>query len=278
MKLYYIYSIIIVYVNLGGEDLRILAVGDVCAEAGCQTLIKLLPRIKREQNIDLTIVNGENSAASNGISAASAELLFAAGADVITGGNHTLNRRDVRNMLDSNEFMLRPDNIPAQYGKGYCLFDMGYTKVAVINLLGQVYLDMHKAENPFSCADILIERAKNDGAKIILVDFHAEATSEKRALGFYLDGKVSALFGTHTHVQTSDAQILPGGTAYITDLGMTGPKHSVLGVEPSIIIDRFKNGSAGRFISAEGESVFEGFVFEVDPKTGKATFATAIRY
>lgn len=258
--------------------MKILAVGDVCGELGCDALLKALPRLKREKNIELTIVNGENSAASNGISAASAALIFSAGADVITGGNHTLHRKDIRPLLDENERLLRPDNMPeAGFGSGYCLVDMGRCRVAIINLLGQTYLDTHRAENPFTAADVLIERAKNDDAKIILVDFHAEATSEKRALGFYLDGKISALFGTHTHVQTNDAQILPKGTGYITDLGMTGPLQSVLGVEPSIIIDRFKNGGQGRFISAEGKATFEGVVFDVDPISGKTTDVEIIR-
>lgn len=263
---------------MGGEILRILAVGDVCGEHGCETLMKLLPAVKREKAIDLTVVNGENSAASNGISAQSAGIIFTAGADVITGGNHTLHRKDVRPLLDSNERLLRPDNMPeAEYGSGYCFVDMGYTRVAVINLLGQVYLDMHKAENPFTCADALVERAKEDGAEVILVDFHAEATSEKRALGFYLDGRVSAVFGTHTHVQTNDAQILEKGTGYITDLGMVGPLQSVLGIEPQIIIDRFKNGGTGRFLNAAGESTFEGVIFEVDHKSGKTVAAEIIR-
>lgn len=258
--------------------MRILAIGDVCYEAGCNHLLKALPKLKKDKNIDFTVVNGENSASSNGISRDSAALILSAGADVITGGNHTLHRKDIRHLLDENERLLRPDNLPnAGYGSGYCLVDMGHTRVAVINLLGKVYLDMLGAENPFTSADFLIERAKADGATVILVDFHAETTSEKRAMGFYLDGRVSAVFGTHTHVQTSDAQILPNGTAYMTDLGMTGPVHSVLGIEPNIIIDRFKNGAQGRFVPAEGECSMEGFIFEVDRKTGKALSAEAIR-
>ncbi len=259
--------------------MRILAVGDVCSDAGCSRLLSVLPRFKKENGVDFTVVNGENSAASNGISKQSAELLLSAGADVISGGNHTLNRKDFKPLLDENERLLRPHNIPnAEYGSGYCLVDMGYAKIAVINLLGQIYLDMHKAQNPFICADYLIEKAKADGANIILVDFHAEATSEKRALGFYLDGKVSALFGTHTHVQTNDAQVLKNGTAYITDLGMSGAVNSVLGVEPNIIIERLRNGEKGRFVSAEGEAVIEGMLFEVETKSGKALWAKAVKF
>ncbi len=258
--------------------MRVLSVGDVCYESGCDYLLKALPILKKDKNIDFTVVNGENSAASNGISPQSASLILSAGADVVTGGNHTLHRKDIRHLLDENERLLRPDNLPsASYGSGYCLVDMGYARVAVINLLGQVYLEMLGAENPFTAADVLIQRAKSDGANVIIVDFHAETTSEKRAMGYYLDGRVSAVFGTHTHVQTSDAQVLPKGTAYITDIGMTGPIHSVLGVEPQIIIDRFRNKGQGRFVPAQGECRMEGFIFEVDIKTGKALSAEAIR-
>lgn len=258
--------------------MRILAIGDVCGDLGCEHLLKVLPRFKKENGVDFTLVNGENSASVGGISPQSASTIFSAGADVITGGNHTLHRKDARPLLDSNEFMLRPHNLPsAKYGTGYCTVDMGYTKVAVINLLGQVYLETLQADNPFTAADSLIDRAKNDGASIILVDFHAETTSEKRAMGFYLDGRASAVFGTHTHVQTSDAQILPQGTAYMTDLGMTGPVQSVLGIEPAIIIDRFKNGGQGRFIHAQGPCMMEGLLLEVDHKTEKVLWAKAVR-
>ncbi|MBQ5910660.1 MAG: TIGR00282 family metallophosphoesterase [Clostridia bacterium] len=259
--------------------MRILAIGDVCGEQATERLLTTLPKFKKDNGVDFTLINGENSAGSNGISKQTANALLTAGADVISGGNHTLHRKDFRPMLDENERLLRPHNLPsAEYGSGYCVVDMGYTKVAVINLLGQVYLDMHGAENPFICADKLIEKAKADGANVILVDFHAEATSEKKALGFYLDGRVSAVVGTHTHVQTNDATVLKSGTAYITDLGMSGPVHSVLGVEPNIIIERFKNGEKGRFVFAEGEILIEGLLFEVDPKTSKALWAKTVKF
>lgn len=258
--------------------MKILAVGDVCGNGGCEILLNRLPAIKKEYDIDFTVINGENSADSNGISKESAELIFAAGADVITGGNHTLKRKDFRPLLDQNDRLLRPDNLlDAEFGGGYCLVDMGYTQVAVINLIGQIYLEKQSSSNPFIAADLLIERAKNDGAAVILVDFHAEATSEKRALGFYLDGRVSAVFGTHTHVQTSDVQILPSKTAYITDLGMTGPINSVLGVETEIIVDRLRNGGMGRFVFAEGGCSLEGMVIDVDTKTGLANNVQTIR-
>ncbi len=241
-------------------------------------LLSTLPRLKKEYGIDFTVVNGENSSSSNAISAASADLIYAAGADVITGGNHTLHRKDLRPLLDRDDTLLRPDNMPkAEFGKGYCLCDMGHTRVAVLNLLGQTYLDMHEAENPFICADKLIDRAKEDGADIILLDFHAEATSEKVAMGLYLDSRVTAVFGTHTHIQTGDCRVLKGGTAYITDLGMTGPGEGVLGVRADIIIDRFKNGGTERFSHAEGENLLEGIIIEADKVSGKAISAKAIR-
>lgn len=254
----------------GGEVVRVLAVGDVCGAAGCRAVLKLLPLIKRNESIDLVILNGENSAVGNGITPESAQLLFSAGADVITGGNHTLRRREFHEMLDENPFLLRPHNISSDYGSGYSLVDMGRCSVAVINLSGQVYLNDLKASNPFEAADILIEKAENDGAGIIIVDFHAEATSEKRALGFYLDGRVSAFFGTHTHVATADAQILPQGTGYITDLGMTGAISSVLGVKTDIIIDRLKNGSMQKFEQEDSAASLSGCIFDID-RFGKAT-------
>ncbi len=252
--------------------MRILCVGDVCGSIGCRMLASFLPKIKREYGIDFTVVNGENSADGNGITPLSADMLFGCGCDVITGGNHSLRRKEVYELLDSNPFILRPDNLSeAEFGKGYCLVDFGHTLAAVINLSGRVYLESQKALCPFEAADKLIEQAKADGAKIILVDFHAEATSEKRSLGIYLDGRASAVFGTHTHIQTSDAQILKGGTAYITDLGMTGPEDSVLGVKSSIIIDRFTGkNTTEKFVLADGKCILNGCIFEIDNKTGKA--------
>ncbi len=251
--------------------MRVLAVGDVCGSRGCETALKLIPKLKRSENIDFVIVNGENSAEGNGITPQSAEMLFSAGADVITGGNHSMRRREIFDMLDSNPFLLRPDNIPAEFGRGYSLVDMGRRQVAVINLCGQIYLEKCEAQNPFLAADRLIAQAKGDGATQIFVDFHAEATSEKRALGFYLDGRVTAIFGTHTHALTGDAQVLPGGTGYITDIGMTGAENSVLGVKTEIIIDRLKNGGKKRFEFENSSGLLSGCIFETDDKTGLTT-------
>ena len=250
--------------------MKILFIGDVVGNNGCEFLRQHLPTLKREKGINLTIVNGENSAEGNGILPSSAEHIFSSGADVITGGNHTLRRKEIYEELDSNPFLLRPHNMPKTLpGKGICYVDLGYTTVAVINLLGTVY--MESMDSPFFVADSLIEEAKSNGAKIIVVDFHAEATSEKRALGFYLDSRVSAVVGTHTHVQTNDSQILEGGTAYITDLGMTGTIQSVLGIKPEIAIAKMKDKLPVRFLNADGKSSICGVVITVDEKTGKAT-------
>ncbi len=250
--------------------MRILAVGDVCGSVGCEYVRKVLPTIKIAKKIDMVIINGENSADGNGITPDSADYLFALGADVITGGNHSLRRSEVLDYLDSNDLCLRPHNLSeAQNGKGYCVCDMGKTQIAVINLSGKIYLERLGADCPFAAADELIEKAKADGIKIIAVDFHAEATSEKRALGLYLDGKVSAFFGTHTHVQTADSQILEGGTGYITDLGMTGPIDSVLGVKKEIIINRLKDNDMSKFELSNGKCMLNGCIFEIDEKTGK---------
>jgi len=248
--------------------MRVLCIGDVCSPNGVDYVMKKLPTLKSSYSANAIIVNGENSALGNGITTETANLLFSAGADVITGGNHTLRHREFHETLDTNPFLLRPHNLPCNYGSGYVLLDMGKYSIAVINLLGQVYLDSLKATNPFIIADELVEKAKSDGANGIFVDFHAEATSEKRAMGFYLDGKVSAVFGTHTHVQTSDIQILPNGTGYITDIGMTGPKDSVLGVKKEIIISRLKDGKQDKFEFCDSPSVISGCVFDIDENTG----------
>lgn len=249
--------------------MKILCVGDVCGSAGCTVFEDTALILKREFGADLIIVNGENSADGNGILPYSANRLFNGGADIITGGNHTLRRYEIHPELESNFRLLRPHNFPANSpGSGYALIDCGRLSVAVINLLGTVYMESNFC--PFCCADALIERAKADNAKIIIVDFHAEATSEKRAMGFYLDGRVSAMFGTHTHVQTADEQLLPNGTAYITDIGMTGPVQSVLGVKYEASLARIKDKMPARFVIAEGPCYLNGVLIEFDDKTGAA--------
>ncbi len=257
--------------------MNILCVGDVFGAPGCDILQKALPVFKKQYDIDLVIANGENSAVGNGITPASARSLLNSGVDVITGGNHTLRRREVFDLLEEGATLIRPANLVGDMpGCGIAYVDFGYTQVAVINLIGTVYID--GTENPYPFADRLINEAKSSGAKIIVVDFHAEATSEKRAMGFYLDGKVSAIFGTHTHVATADEQVLPGGTGYITDIGMTGVDQSVLGVKKEIIISRLKDGAQDRFEAAEGRCSVNGCVFNVDKATGKCISAERVRF
>lgn len=247
--------------------MNILCIGDVTGDIGCQYLKRILPDLKRELWADITIVNGENSADGNGITPYSADSLFAAGADVITGGNHSLRRREVFERLESDPFLLRPQNMSKNaHGKGYCVLDLGRTKAAVINLTGRVY--MPDAADPFKTADELIEKAKSDSIKYIIIDFHAEATAEKIALGHFVDGKVSAVFGTHTHVMTADSKILPNGTGFITDIGFTGPVDSVLGVKKELSMARIKDGTPVKFTLAEGKCALNGVLFELDDKTG----------
>ncbi len=246
--------------------MRILAVGDVVGTSGCNCLREKLPKLKKEKRIDLCIVNGENSSDGNGITPASAEHIFVSGADVITTGNHAYRRREMYSYFDDNEFVLRPANFSKNNpGHGVCTVDMGRCSVCVINLMGNMYMG-DSLENPFDVIDKLIQETED---KIIFVDFHAEATSEKRAMAFYLDGRVTGLFGTHTHVQTADECVLKGGTGYITDLGMVGTIDSVLGVKPEIVIDKFKYSMPARFDFLQGESMLCGCIFEIDEKTGK---------
>lgn len=250
--------------------MRIIAIGDVVSSQGCEYLRQTLPNLKRELKADIVIANGENSAVGNGVIPKSAEHLFQSGVDVITLGNHALRRPEVLSYLDENEFIIRPCNYhPSASGHGSVMLDTRFCQVAIINLQGAVYLD--NIENPFDAIDKEIERVKAEGAKIIIVDFHAEASGEKRGMGFYLDGRVSAIFGTHTHVQTADEQILPNGTGYITDIGMTGPYFSVLGVEPELAIQKMKTNLPVRFANPDGPCTMEGIILDIDEKTGRTT-------
>lgn len=247
--------------------LNVLCIGDVVGKNSCEFLQKNLYNIKRKYNIDIVIANGENSADGNGITPYSANQLFDAGVDIITGGNHTIKRKEVYDLLESNPYMTVPNNIQSDIGHPIAIYDMGAYKISVINACGTIY--MENASNAFDSADFLIEESKKSGADIIIFDFHAEATSEKRALAIYLDGKITAFFGTHTHIPTADITILPNGTGYITDIGMCGPDNSVLGVDSEIIINRFRNISIDRFITSKNKTIFNGCIFTIDPKTAK---------
>lgn len=246
--------------------MRILAVGDVIGSIGCEFLRSRLPSVKRYEGIDLVICNGENSADGNGVTPKSAEFIFQSGVDIITLGNHAFRRSEIYAYLDEGCNIIRPYNFPLNTtpGKGVCRFDMGRLCVTVINLMGTTY--MENLDCPFKELDEILAEVSD---KIIIVDFHAEATSEKQALGYYADGRVSAVFGTHTHVQTSDERVLPCGTGFITDVGMTGPKESVLGVKPEIIIKKFKEKLPVRFEIAEGDCKLNAIIFDIDEVSGK---------
>ena len=254
--------------------MNILAIGDVVGVNGCDFLRRTLPTFKKYKKIDLCIVNGENSAQGNGILPQSAEHILDSGADLITTGNHAFKRFEIYDTFDDETCpIIRPANFyRTAPGRGYTIIDKGYIQIAVINLMGVAF--MENLENPFDCIDRVLDEVRD--CRIKLLDFHAEATAEKRAMGFYLDGRISAMFGTHTHVQTNDAQVLPNGTGYITDLGMTGPVQSVLGVTPSLAIEKMKTNMPVRFTNPDGPCKMEGCIFEIDNKTGKTISAEIV--
>ena len=255
--------------------INILCIGDVVGSNSCEYLRKNLIEIKSKYKANIVIANGENSADGNGITPFSANHLFTSGVDIITGGNHTLKRKEIYEMLDTNPFMTRPINIKgADVGKGIVYYDLGYTTIAVLNLCGTTF--MHDTDNAFVSAENALQEIKKKSIKVIIVDIHAEATSEKIALGHFLDGRVSAVFGTHTHVPTADLRILPNKTGYITDLGMCGPDNSVLGVEKEIIINRFLGDTSERFVTSKNPTVFNGCVFTIDTSSGNTISATQI--
>lgn len=253
--------------------MNILAIGDVVGSAGCEFLRNHLPSLKKIYDVDLCIVNGENSADGNGITRGSAIHIITSGADVITTGNHVFGRHEIQNFLEENPHVLRPANYPdAAPGNGYYIVDTGRAQVCIVSLMGTVYMDA--LGNPFHTMDHIL---KEVGDSIVIVDFHAEATSEKRALGYYLDGRIAALYGTHTHVQTADEQILPHGTAYITDIGMTGPITSVLGVDPKPVIHRFVTKMPSKFTTAPGPCSINGVILDINIKTHLANSIKRVR-
>ncbi len=252
--------------------MNILAIGDVVGSIGCRFLREKLPPLKKVKGIDLVIANGENSADGNGVTPSSVRFLLDSGVNVITTGNHSFRRKESYDTYDECEQLLRPANFPSGApGRGFMIYDMGRTQVGILNLMGTVYMD--PLDNPFFTADSLLQ----DTPKITLVDFHAEATGEKRSMGFYLDGRVSALWGTHTHVQTADACLLPKGTGYITDLGMTGTINSVLGVQPELTIHKMKYQMPVRFDLVQDSPCKMGCcLFDIDDKTGRCRSAEAL--
>lgn len=246
--------------------MKLLFIGDVVGSAGVTFLEKNIYNIRKEYLIDVTVINGENSAVGNGITPDSYSALVRLGADVVTTGNHCFRRREVVSFYDEKETLLRPANYPdGVAGRGYTVLDLGRTSIAVINLMGTVYMD--GLDNPFTVIDNILSKIS---AKNIIVDLHAEATAEKKALGFYLDGKVTAVLGTHTHVQTADETILPNGTAYITDVGMTGPELSVLGVQTELAVEKLRTHCPVTFKESASPCFINGVIVDFDEHSGRA--------
>jgi metallophosphoesterase (TIGR00282 family) len=256
--------------------MKILFIGDVVGRPGRQIAARLLPRLITRFNVDLCVANCENAAAGFGLTPKVYEQLKAMEIAVITSGNHIWNKREIYPLLDEQDALLRPANYPDGVpGHGSCVVSTyAGERVAVLNLMGRVFL--HALDCPFRCAEAEVAKLREE-VDVVIVDFHAEATSEKIAMGWFLDGRVSAVLGTHTHVQTADAAILPGGTAYMTDLGMTGPRNSVIGVNKDIIIEKYLYQIPKRFDTAKGPSVLSGAVLDIDSKTGRANSILPIR-
>ena len=253
-------------------EFRVLAVGDVVGGPGLERIRRSLRWLKRKTNADFVVVNGENAAVV-GITPDQADDILDAGADVITMGNHTWSKREIVPYMDECDQILRPANYAPQVpGRGLGIYETKAGDVAVIDLIGRVSMD-YGPDNPFTVVEKLLKEVKT---KIILVELHAEATSEKLALGYMLDGRVSAVWGTHTHVPTADARVLPKGTGYCTDLGMTGPQESVLGIRPDLSIAKFKGDLPERYRWADGPTKIEAVLFTIDSATGKCLKAERV--
>ncbi len=257
--------------------MKILCVGDVVGKPGRSILEDALPKLKQEFSLDSVIVNVENAAGGSGLTPRIADHFFRMGCDVLTLGDHAWDRPELNEYFLQHPALLRPENFPpGAPGAGWCIVETAAKKkVAVVNLLGRVFVKYY-TDCPFRCMDALLEKIQRQ-TKYILVDFHAEATSEKVALGWFLDGRVSAVVGTHTHIQTADEQILPQGTAYITDLGMTGPYDSVIGQIKEKIITRFVTGLPARFEVATARPLVCGVVIDIDDETGRSRSITRIQ-
>ena len=253
-------------------ELRVLAVGDVVGNPGMERIRKSLRRLIRKTGADFTVVNGENASVV-GLTPRQAEDILDAGADVITLGNHSFSKREIVPYLEDTDRILRPANYaPQTPGRGWAVYETRFGPIGVIDLIGRCNMD-YGPDNPFLLAEKLLKKLDT---RLILVELHAETTSEKLAMGYMLDGKVSAVWGTHTHVPTADIRVLPQGTGYITDLGMTGPRDSVLGIRPELSIARFRGDLPERYRWAEGETKLEGALFTIDAATGKCLKAERV--
>lgn len=254
--------------------MKILAVGDLVGEGGVKKLKELLPKIREEEKIDFVIVNAENSAGGMGITTKIFNELKELKIDVITMGNHTWGKKDIFTFVKDPR-LIRPANYPNNVpGKGYGIYTCNNKKICVVNLIGRTDMNV-LSENPFLKIQDILKEVKSQ-ADITILDFHAEATAEKIAMGYYLDGKVTAIFGTHTHVQTADEQILENGTAYITDIGMTGPKKSVIGMDVQASIKRFETTLPEKYKLAEGSCILNGCIFEINDETCRVNKITRV--
>ena len=253
-------------------EFKVLAVGDVVGTPGMERISKTLRALKRKTNADFVVVNGENASVV-GITPMQAEEILDAGADVVTLGNHSFGKREIVNYLEDTSRVLRPANLaPQAPGIGWSVYETNAGDVAVIDLIGRCNMD-YTPDNPFLLVEKILKKLDTG---LVLVELHAEATSEKLAMGYLLDGRVSAVWGTHTHVPTADARVLPKGTGYVTDLGMTGPRESVLGIRPELSIARFRGDLTERYRWAEGPTKLEGVLFTLDSQTGKCLKAERI--
>ncbi len=252
-----------------------MCVGDVFGEPGRRAIQLLLPKLKKQHEVDLAVVNVENSASGFGVTPLIARTFLEQGVDVMTSGNHIWDKKEIIEYIVKENLLLRPANYPpGTPGAGSIVVKAGPHKVAVLNLMGRVFLP--QLDCPFRKADEELARLRAETA-IIVVDMHAEATSESQAMGWHLDGRVSAVVGTHRHVQTADERLLPKGTAYITDLGLTGPVDSVIGVEPALALSRFLSQMPNRFEPAKGPAMLQGAVIRIDPETGRGLSIERLR-
>ncbi len=250
--------------------MNILCIGDIVGKPGRVAIEEALPSLKKEFQIDFVVVNAENAAGGAGLTSKISQELLKAGCDVLTLGDHVWDQKELEGYLDQTDAVIRPANFPeGTPGRGWCVQKTASgQKVGVVNLLGRVFMRYH-LECPFRTLERIIEQIRKE-TPVVIVDMHAEATSEKVALGHFVDGRVSVVFGTHTHIQTADEKVLPKGTAYITDLGMTGPYDSVIGQRKEDIIKRFLTSMPAKFQVAENDVIVHGVVIKVDDKTGRA--------
>lgn len=251
--------------------MNILVIGDIVGAPGMEALRRNISKLKQEFNIDFTIANGENSADGMGITLKILKDMYALGVDVVTMGNHTWGKKEIFSFIDDEDRLIRPANYTKGIcGKGYTILPCKNLKIGVMNLIGRVDTG-GSYDSPFEVADEEITKMKKEGADIVVIDFHAEATAEKKALAYYLKDKVNILFGTHTHVQTNDDTIYETGMGYITDVGMTGPKDSIIGMAPEAALKRFLTQIPERYACATGEPMLNAVVFEFDEKAKKVT-------